>query len=217
MRPPPGPPRPGPSALSWPRPPPTRRITKIIASLADHGALAFARDARSPAPGRSAGPGPGMMARPRRSRAARPSSRDQPATGREPGDEGTGRGPTGVPAGGPAGGVRAAPSHPVSALAGLREPIVMILLIIGFLTWSSGKPLDGALVLRVGVSLAWDTGRRSRQAVPAEAGPAKRGPVDTSPVDTSPVDTSPVDTSPVEASPVEASSAAADSAEAGAA
>ena len=148
-----------------------------------------------------------MMARPRRSRAARPSSRDQPATGREPGDEGTGRGPTGVPAGGPAGGVRAAPSHLVSALAGLREPIVVILLIIGFMSWISGKPLDGLLVLLVGVSLAWDTGRRSRQAVPAEAGPAKRGPVDTSPVDTS----------PVEASPVEASSAAADSAEAGAA
>src|SRR5215468_2722604 len=106
-----------------------------------------------------------MMARPRRSRTGGPSSRDQPTTGREPGDEGAGTGPAGVPAGG----VRAAPRHLVSALAGLREPIVVILLIIGFMSWISGKPLDGLLILLVGVSLAWDAGRRSRPARPAEA------------------------------------------------
>jgi hypothetical protein len=114
-----------------------------------------------------------MMARPRRSRTGGPSSRDQPATGREPGDEGTGSG---------SGGGRAAPSHLVTALGGLREPIVVILLIIGFMSWISGKPLDGLLILLAGVSLAWDAGRRSRQAVPAEAGPAKTGPAaDSSP------------------------------------
>jgi hypothetical protein len=113
-----------------------------------------------------------MMARPRRSRPARPSSRGQPATGREPGDEGADRGPTRVLAGG----ARAALSHLVSALAGLREPIVVILLIIGFMSWISGKPLDGLLILLVGMSLAWDTGRRSRPARPAEASAAATSP-----------------------------------------
>jgi hypothetical protein len=66
----------------------------------------------------------------------------------------------------------------VTALAGLREPIVVILLIIGFMSWISGKPLDGLLILLAGVSLAWDAGRRSRQAGPAEAGPAQAGPAE---------------------------------------
>jgi hypothetical protein len=107
-----------------------------------------------------------MKGRPRR-RTGGSSSRDQSATGREPGDEGAGSGP---------GGVRAARSHLVTALAGLREPLVVILLIIGFMSWISGKPLDGLLILLAGVSLAWDAGRRSRHAVPAEAGHAKAGP-----------------------------------------
>src|SRR5262245_5993100 len=111
-----------------------------------------------------------MLARPRRSRTGGPSSRDQPATGREPGGEDAGAGPGGVPAGG----VRGAPRQLVSTLAGLREPIVVILLIIGFMSWISGKPLDVLLVLLVGVSLALDTGRRSRPARPAEAGPVTR-------------------------------------------
>ena len=128
-----------------------------------------------------------MMARPRRSRAARPSSRDQPATGREPGDEATDRGPGGVPEGG----ARALPSHLANALAGLREPIVVILLIIGFMSWISGKPLDGLLILLVGVSLAWDTGRRSRPARPAEASPAATSPAATSPTETSPAEAGP--------------------------
>jgi len=131
-----------------------------------------------------------MMARPWRSRTGGPSSRDQSAAGRRPGDEGTGSGP---------GGVRAAPSHLVIALAGLREPIVVILLIIGFMSWISGKPLDGLLILLAGVSLAWDAGRRSRQAVPAEAGPARA----------SPAEADPAEADPAEASPGEAGSAAA--------
>ena len=131
-----------------------------------------------------------MMARPRRSRAGGPSSRDQPATGRGPGDKGASSGPGGVPPGR----ARAAPSHLVTVLAGLREPIVVILLIIGFMSWISGKPLDGLLILLAGVTLAWDAGRRSRQAVPAEAGPARA---------------SPAEADPAEASPAEAGSAAA--------
>jgi hypothetical protein len=118
-----------------------------------------------------------MMARPRRSRTGGPPSRDQSAIGREPGDKGTGSGP---------GSVRAAPSHLVIALAGLREPIVVILLIIGFMSWISGKPLNGLLILLAGVSLAWDAGRRSRQAVPAEAGPARASPAEADPAEASP-------------------------------
>ena len=61
----------------------------------------------------------------------------------------------------------------VTALTGLREPIVAILLIIGFMSWISGKPLDGLLILLAGASLAWDAGRRSRQTSPAVASPAE--------------------------------------------
>ena len=135
-----------------------------------------------------------MMARPWRSRPGGPSSRDQSAAGREPGDEGAGRGRGGVPPGG----VRAAPSHLVTALAGLREPIVVILLIIGFMSWISGKPLDGLLILLAGVSLAWDAGRRSRQARPAEAGPAKAGPAEASPAEASPAEAGPAEAGPTD-------------------
>jgi hypothetical protein len=48
--------------------------------------------------------------------------------------------------------------------AGVREPIVVVLLLIAFFTSISGKPLDGLLMLVAGVSLAWDTARRSRRA-----------------------------------------------------
>jgi hypothetical protein len=112
-----------------------------------------------------------MKGRPRR-RTGGPSSPDRSATGREPGDEGTGSGPGGVPPGR----ARAAPSHLVIALADLREPIVVILLIIGFMSWISGKPLDGLLILLAGACLAWDAGRRSRQAGPAEASSAAASP-----------------------------------------
>lgn len=53
--------------------------------------------------------------------------------------------------------------HLRAALIGLRAPIVVILLLIAFFSTISGKPLDGAFMLLVGLSLAWDTGRRSRQ------------------------------------------------------
>ena len=60
----------------------------------------------------------------------------------------------------------------VTVLAGLREPIVVILLLIAFFTSISGKPLDGLLMLVAGVSLAWDAGRRSRRGGPLGAGRA---------------------------------------------
>jgi hypothetical protein len=57
-------------------------------------------------------------------------------------------------------------THPESrvilALAGLREPVVVILLAIAFFTGISGKPLDGVLILVVAVGLAWDAGHRAR-------------------------------------------------------
>jgi hypothetical protein len=106
-----------------------------------------------------------------------PGDRAAPATGELPaggalaggGDAGTGHGATTLTA------VRAGPGHVVTALAGLREPIVVILLLIAFFTWISGKPLDGLLMLVVGVSLAWDTGRRARQGGPPEAAAAQTG------------------------------------------
>jgi hypothetical protein len=51
-----------------------------------------------------------------------------------------------------------------SAFAGLRHPIVVILLAIAFFTSISGKPVDGVLMLIVAVALAWDTGRRAGDA-----------------------------------------------------
>ncbi len=63
----------------------------------------------------------------------------------------------------------------VTALAGLREPIVVILLLIAFFSSISGKPLDGLLILVAGVSLAWDAGRRSRRGSPAETRQAVGG------------------------------------------
>ena len=77
--------------------------------------------------------------------------------------------------------VRAGPGYAVTALAGLREPIVVILLLIAFFTWISGKPLDGLLMLVVGVSLAWDTGRRrTRPGGPPEGRQADSRPQDIS-------------------------------------
>src|SRR5215831_12007251 len=123
------------------------------------GALTCARDARVSAPGCPRGPGPGMRDRPGRSGTGRPSSRAG----------GTGDGQGGVPAAG----AGAAPGHLVNVLTGLREPIVVLLLIIGFMSWISGKPLDGLLIMLAGVGLAWDAGRHSRHADPAGAAPAE--------------------------------------------
>ena len=47
--------------------------------------------------------------------------------------------------------------------AGLRQPIVLILLLISFFTTISGKPLDGFLMLTVATLLVWDA-TRSRLA-----------------------------------------------------
>jgi len=123
---------------------------------------------------------------------AEPPARDQAATGRPPGDgrpPATGRLPTigEPPAGedaGPGHGAtalaagRAGPGHVATALTGLREPVVVILLLIAFFTWISGKPLDGVLMLAVGVSLAADAARRARHGGPPDSGPAGSGPQD---------------------------------------
>jgi hypothetical protein len=51
-------------------------------------------------------------------------------------------------------------------LDGLRQPIVVILLLIAFFTTISGKPLDGLLMLTVATLLVWDA-TRSRLNVQA--------------------------------------------------
>jgi len=108
----------------------------------------------------------------------------------------------------PPAGVRSAPGHLAAALTGLREPIVVLLLIIGFMSWISGKPLDGLLIMLAGAGLAWDAGRRSRQTSPAVVGPAEAAAATASPVEAGPMKASPVEAGPTEASPVEARPAA---------
>jgi hypothetical protein len=128
-----------------------------------------------------------MRGQPGRSGTGRPSS---PA-------EGTGDGRGGVPAAG----TGPAPGHLVTALTGLREPIVVLLLIIGFMSWISGKPLDGLLIMLAGAGLAWDAGRRSRQTSPAVVGPAEASAATASPVEASPAEVGPAEARPVEADP----------------
>jgi hypothetical protein len=104
-------------------------------------------------------------------------SPDQSACGEQRAD---GQQPPGGEAGAGADGgalavVRTEPGPMVTALAGLREPIVVILFLIAFFSSISGKPLDGLLILVAGVSLAWDAGRRSRRGGPAETGRAVGG------------------------------------------
>ena len=135
-----------------------------------------------------------MRSRPGRSGTGRPSSRA----------EGTGDGPGGAPAAG----AGPAPGHLAAALTGLREPIVVLLLIIGFMSWISGKPLDGLLIILAGTGLAWDAGRRSRQTSPAVVSPAETSAATASPVEASPAEASLAEASPVEASPVKADPAA---------
>jgi len=89
-------------------------------------------------------------------------------TGGPSAEEGAGTGQNGAPL--PT--VRTGPRRVATALTGLREPIVVILFIIAFLTWISGKPLDGVLMLVVAVSLTWDAARRSRRGNPGEGPPA---------------------------------------------
>jgi hypothetical protein len=128
-----------------------------------------------------------MRNRPARSGTGRPSSRA----------EGTGDGQGGAP---PAG-AGPASGHLAAALTGLREPIVVLLLIIGFMSWISGKPLDGLLIILAGAGLAWDAGRRARQASPAVVGPAEASAATASPVEASPVEVGPAEASPVETDP----------------
>jgi hypothetical protein len=129
-------------------------------------------------PGRG---GPGKPSSPDRSATegppeggAAPAAGEPTASQRPPGggDGDAGQDATTVTA------VRAAPGPVVAALTGLREPVVVVLLLIAFFTWISGKPLDGLLMLVVGVSLAWDTGRRARRGGPPEGRPADNGPPD---------------------------------------
>jgi hypothetical protein len=122
-----------------------------------------------------------MRNRPGPSGTGRPSSRA----------EGTGDGRGGGPA----------PGHLAAALTGLREPIVVLLLIIGFMSWISGKPLDGLLIMLAGAGLAWDAGRRSRQTSPAVVSPAEASTATASPVEASPAEVGPAEARPVEADP----------------
>jgi hypothetical protein len=57
-------------------------------------------------------------------------------------------------------------------VAGLRQPIVWILLLIAFFTAISGKPLDGVLMLTVAALLSWDAARSARwsERTPAPTG-----------------------------------------------
>jgi hypothetical protein len=93
------------------------------------------------------------------------------------------------------------PGHLAAALIGLREPIVVLLLIIGFMSWISGKPLDGLLIILAGAGLAWDTGRRSYQTSPAIVSPAEAAAAPASPVEASPVEVGPTEAGPAEAGP----------------
>ena len=56
------------------------------------------------------------------------------------------------------------------ALAGVREPIVVILFLIAIFTAISGKPLDGLLLLIVATGLAWDAAARYQGRAAAGSG-----------------------------------------------
>ena len=74
--------------------------------------------------------------------------------------------------------------------AAVRDPVILVLLLIAFFSAISGKPLDGVLMLLVAAGLAWDARTRSRRLLPAgpadglPAGPADglpAGPADDEP------------------------------------
>ncbi|MGN6175137.1 MAG: hypothetical protein ACTHPS_19640 [Streptosporangiaceae bacterium] len=112
----------------------------------------------------------------------KPSATRQRAGGR---DDAAGRGAAALAA------ARAGPGPIATVRAGVREPIVVVLLLIAFFTSISGKPLDGLLMLVAGVSLAWDTARRSRRASPTASGPHGDGQPDRSQDESGPADLSP--------------------------
>jgi hypothetical protein len=68
----------------------------------------------------------------------------------------------------------------------VRDPVILVLLLIAFFSAISGKPLDGLLMLLVAAGLAWDARARSRRipAAPAAAEPAGPAAPDTGRVDT---------------------------------
>jgi hypothetical protein len=51
-------------------------------------------------------------------------------------------------------------------LAGVGDPVVIVLLLIAFFSAISGKPLDGLLMLLVAAGLAWDAWARSGHVPP---------------------------------------------------
>jgi len=64
----------------------------------------------------------------------------------------------------------------IIALAGFREPIIVILFLIAFFSAISGKPLDGLLLLIVAAGLAWDAAARyHRRVVGAGSGGGSGG------------------------------------------
>jgi hypothetical protein len=66
------------------------------------------------------------------------------------------------------------PRRAWAALAGLRAPVVWVLLAIAYFTAISGKPVDGVLMLIVAAGLAWDAGRRALRHPGAESAPVAR-------------------------------------------
>ena len=66
------------------------------------------------------------------------------------------------------------PGRARAALAGLRAPVVWVLLAIAYFTAISGKPVDGVLMLIVALGLAWDAGRRALRHPGSESPPVAR-------------------------------------------
>lgn len=63
------------------------------------------------------------------------------------------------------------PGRARATLAGLRAPVVWVLLAIAYFTAISGKPVDGVLMLIVAAGLAWDAGRRALRHPEPESAP----------------------------------------------
>jgi hypothetical protein len=99
-----------------------------------------------------------------------PEDRHAQNRGTDSGGTATGCAEAVVPPGRPAG-------RALAALAGLRAPVVWILLAIAFFTSISGKPVDGVLMVIVAVGLAWDAGRRALRH-PGPEGAAAPTPTD---------------------------------------
>jgi hypothetical protein len=59
---------------------------------------------------------------------------------------------------------------------GIRQPIVIVLLLIAFFSAICGKPLDGLLMLLVAAGLAWDVGHRPAGAAAQTAAGAQSVP-----------------------------------------